>query len=923
MSTTVKSHKDKPHTAAPRLAPRPTAASAARAAKNATNRNLTTPSTRLSPVRSPPSPTSSRVRTAILKSGKTDSKTDIKVNRNREPENPPPTIVQDRQIVYEVADINVDKVENVPVVAFAEIHQNNIEEMTVVEENYNIEQEDAQLVVINETIDETQPQTPINSRPQTPLVSRPQTPKARPVTPRMSSRPSTPSQQRTNTPCSRPNTPQKATPRPKTPLKTTRPVTPTNEPRSNQISNDNDIKSVYSAKQKQFHRLKKELDLKQQAVLEVFETLRSLHERLLNEGHLASGEGAPELVLCNVADWTEEEIHELCRQSTTTDGAVELFNSSIPLDENFLTNAECKAMNIPSCFAELCLQAFAARQELIDWVKRYIEKEEEPDSDAIDRIDAYNKRGLEMCEALRDLKARADDAVETITLLSKRACSERATLISVGESLIREVARLRQDIETRATVITEVRETTADEETKKVLADTRRELEDEQAAKTAMKDKLAASEAQVRQQRMRISKMDRQLREAEASITTLTSTVKSLEDQGRQREVQLEARARKWRDSVKTGEVTNTHLVQQRDALEAEVADLKDQIKSMTAQHKSSVQELNNQLKELNLALEAERETTQREVGFKNALQEELNESRNTIEELRAKIDEYERNKPNPDLPTEREMDLWAELQATKDTLRMTEDEVIACKREKVRFLETMTKIADTENEMALQQKLAAELLSKEEIIGKMQTQLRDLTKNIKLHEQKVVQYEKYVHDLQAHNRALINSQDTSGGICYPELQQEVMTLKMSLLDAVHRNEELSEMLAQKEQQLEQQDKTARTQIREELINVLKNKEMEQTRELSALQQDLDHRMKIVDGVNKQIAAKADEIQELFATLETKQQQIHRLEKIVLALEDQQRRAQVQRTRHETKIAALEHELAAGGNRKDRKFIFF
>lgn len=45
------------------------------------------------------------------------------------------------------------------------------------------------------------------------------------------------------------------------------------------------------------------------------------------------------------------------------------------------------------------------------------------------------------------------------------------------------------------------------------------------------------------------------------------------------------------------------------------------------------------------------------------------------------------------DLPTEREMDLWAELQATKETLRITEDEVTACKREKVRFLETLTKI--------------------------------------------------------------------------------------------------------------------------------------------------------------------------------------------------------------------------------------
>lgn len=42
--------------------------------------------------------------------------------------------------------------------------------------------------------------------------------------------------------------------------------------------------------------------------------------------------------------------------------------------------------------------------------------------------------------------------------------------------------------------------------------------------------------------------------------------------------------------------------------------------------------------------------------------------------------------------------------------------------------------------------------------------------------EQKVRQYEQYVHDLQAHNCALVNNQDTSSGTCYPELQQEVRT---------------------------------------------------------------------------------------------------------------------------------------------------
>lgn len=38
----------------------------------------------------------------------------------------------------------------------------------------------------------------------------------------------------------------------------------------------------------------------------------------------------------------------------------------------------------------------------------------------------------------------------------------------------------------------------------------------------------------------------------------------------RQREVHLEARARKLKESLKTGEVTSSHIAQQRDALQAE-----------------------------------------------------------------------------------------------------------------------------------------------------------------------------------------------------------------------------------------------------------------------------------------------------------------------------------------------------------------
>lgn len=49
------------------------------------------------------------------------------------------------------------------------------------------------------------------------------------------------------------------------------------------------------------------------------------------------------------------------------------------------------------------------------------------------------------------------------------------------------------------------------------------------------------------------------------------------------------------------------------------------------------------------------------------------------------------------------------------------------------------------------------------------------------------------------------------------------MNLRMNLLDTVHRNEELSEILAQKEQQLEQQDKTSRAQARVIKVTLVAN----------------------------------------------------------------------------------------------------
>lgn len=72
------------------------------------------------------------------------------------------------------------------------------------------------------------------------------------------------------------------------------------------------------------------------------------------------------------------------------------------------------------------------------------------------------------------------------------------------------------------------------------------------------------------------------------------------------------------------------------------VQELKQQIETTAAQHKSMMQELNNQLKESQAVLENQYQLTQRINEQKEATEAALGETQNTIEELTSKISEIE-----------------------------------------------------------------------------------------------------------------------------------------------------------------------------------------------------------------------------------------------------------------------------------------
>ncbi|KAL4713539.1 hypothetical protein ACJJTC_007777 [Scirpophaga incertulas] len=458
MASTQKMQKNKPHAPSPRLVPRPTAASAARAARVSLNRNLPllTQPHRQTPNRGSNVSTPAKTKTcSINKSSRNNSKYDLII-----PPQEPDACVVDHLVIPD------EKVS--PLTTATDDNNTNeilLEDITIEVESSEIESDNDNLPnvicdnkpVIDKEPAGSQPQTPVHSRPQTPKSqqsSRPQTPKG------LNNRPMTPVHACYTTPVSRPSTPQsqhssKANTLAKANVESVSvkkthsgPLKPTND-------EEEDIKTVYSSMQQLFQNMKKELDMKQQAVLAMFNNLRDLRERMCQEGNPASGEGLhpQELMVFNVGDWAVEEIAQLCRDaaaSAATDGAADIIKNIGPFDEHAFVEINTNVTNVQELFANLCLQAFTTRQEIIDWVKGLLESNEN-NSEIFGRIEQFNSEGLKLHESLQELIKCANSTIESLSQLSRRAYQERKILIAVGESLLREIASLRQDLDARIT----------------------------------------------------------------------------------------------------------------------------------------------------------------------------------------------------------------------------------------------------------------------------------------------------------------------------------------------------------------------------------------------------------------------------------------------------------------------------------------
>ncbi|XP_032683588.1 myosin-2 heavy chain-like [Odontomachus brunneus] len=422
------------------------------------------------------------------------------------------------------------------------------------------------------------------------------------------------------------------------------------------------------------------------------------------------------------------------------------------------------------------------------------------------------------------------------------------------------------------------------------------------------KNKTKMMELQMQKARAKIRELEGHVVNEEEKLQQLQSSVKSLETQLKQKDVVMEERMKDMHKALKSSENLVSKIEKQRDTLETRILELKEQMACKEAEASATIKELSERFETIDVEINEERNKRQQ---AENTLVE-MEERCKNLEEKSQLLCDLASEKSNnlvvaDNYHTENEVHLYNDLKAARTELEKQQRRIEQLEIEKQEIVAVMHQAASRDSEDKTNDKLATELVAKTEELQNLMLENDFLRKEVEFAERKKDELEKQLSEIQHHLHAK-SKEDGKTGLDAIDLQQQVSDLRNSLVQVIQQNQELETSLTQKQLELEQRDRVMREQskflkARNELLTILKGKQQTSVDNLP------NENYEDMDEVNKQIATKTEAIQELYATLESKQMQVMRLEKLVKLLEDQQDRAQAQRTRLEHRIAQLEVSL--------------
>ncbi|XP_076222323.1 uncharacterized protein LOC116427622 [Nomia melanderi] len=658
----------------------------------------------------------------------------------------------------------------------------------------------------------------------------------------------------------------------------------------------------YLMKKNRFQLLRKDLIDKQKLAQNLYNELSQLREKVIASGTKDPGKlddlkieiGSPKQVVSPVSVVQNDQ------EDTNED--------KLPIGSEYVERLERQLQNIPQKTQDLCLDILNKQTELVAFVTAHLK----PDTDESEG-DNIN------VELTTQLEMQQRDYEKLQLCLEEAAVAEAKTIAEI----VMDARDMIEKYEANRTKQKELKKVEDQKKLQSQLTSTVEELQMEKEKNNQVKERLRQAESQLQKARAKIRELEAHAVNDEGKIQVLQTNLKNLDTQMKQKDQAMESKMKDMQKTLKSSEALIIKVEKQRDSFETRLFELKEKMSSKENDTMSTIKELSEKLDAVTCELGMEREKKQQIEEAFVELEEryrQLEEKCNQVCELAEKNKDFTITEGNH---SENEVRLFNELQEAKIQLETQKQMTMQLQQEKEEIVAVMHQAANHDSEQDSREKLAAKLVLKTNEMKNLVKQYLDLKKIAKNAQEKSGTLEKQLAEIQAR----VQSQTKEGGKAglsaqAIELLQEVSDLRNNLAEVIQQKEELEDALTKKQLELEQRDHVMREQskflkVRDELLDILKGKTEQQNGELS----NSDENNEYIDQVYKQIALKTEAIQELYATLKSKQMQIMRLEKMVKLMEDQQDRAQAQRTRLENRIAQLEVALQRNKEQRGKNFI--
>ncbi|GBP17092.1 hypothetical protein EVAR_8155_1 [Eumeta japonica] len=673
-----------------------------------------------------------------------------------------------------------------------------------------------------------------------------------------------------------------------------------------------ELKHALEEQTVRFEKLKDDLSIKQRAVMELYASMRTRHKKLVALGQTFALPPTEELCVMNLARLPPERLLELCTDSDAAN--VQVKRSGIALSGSFTIDT-MKLYNIPMQLLAACEQTLSRRKELTDWLDSFLMSDNE-DVDvktALLKINEFNSDSEILKRTLDNVKENFFKDIYEITDTLRNTVNDATTFRIRAEELTRELSEINTQNATLRKQLHNV-DYQKTQYSRSKIDELEKVLREERTKKLVLREKLVRVENHAKIEADRVSNLNTMIEQLKIQRNNLERKLQQLHDQNQAIKSDYDSELDRLTSVIKDNKDRFEEMLADRKTLESEKESLKKSLQELEQNYKESIQNLKNEsvlnenkLQEIEDKYSRLMEENTKLSSAKKQLDDQLLEAELRNEKLMKSL-----KKKNDDIECKK--DLLKEIEVLKKDLEVSNKEIEAYKNMIKQKADTITEIEKTNRELhVIETSLKRELNNKNKYISDLEINHSLVKQHLEESSKKLDFYEKQMIAFQNRLKELFQGSGELKDL--DEIHKKILDQNLKLQKTVAQNEEVTQHLQSKDSELKRYTNDIATlnnllKQKDNIIKILSAKQEEEASLIKVLQNNLEMKSHIENEYNRQLYEKNKELTNLSQEVKIRKGRVQELENIVLTLEDQARKLEMQKRNDREKLMSLERKIA-------------